>query len=92
MIGPLQPFRIERASGPRAAGAASKPSAKADAPGPAGSTAPSASATDAASQAFDGMVETRAEIEREHDALEALAMAEIKNEDAIMKKWIALIG
>ncbi len=28
---------------------------------------------------------------REHQALEALMQAQLKNEDEVMKKWIALI-
>ena len=41
--------------------------------------------------AFDYDAAERAEIEREHEALQALLMAFLKNEDEIMKKWIALI-
>ncbi len=41
--------------------------------------------------AFDYEAAERAEIEREHEALEALLMAFLKNEDEIMKKWISLI-
>lgn len=41
--------------------------------------------------AFDFDAAERAEIEREHEALQAMLMAWLKNEDEIMKKWIALI-
>ena len=33
----------------------------------------------------------QAELQREREALEALQMAQMKNEDAIMKKWIEMI-
>jgi len=33
----------------------------------------------------------QAEFEREREALEALTMQQLKNEDAIMKKWIEMI-
>ena len=42
-------------------------------------------------QAFDLAAAERAEIEREHEALQTMLMAWLKNEDEIMKKWIALI-
>jgi len=42
-------------------------------------------------QAFDFDAAERAEILREHEVLEALLMAHLKNEDEITKKWIALI-
>jgi hypothetical protein len=41
--------------------------------------------------AFDFDAAQRAEIERERAALQAMLMAWLKNEDEIMKKWIALI-
>ena len=41
--------------------------------------------------AFDFAVAERAELLREHEALQALLMEQLKNEDEIMKKWIALI-
>jgi hypothetical protein len=41
-------------------------------------------------QAFDLEAAERAEIIREHEALQALLMEHLKNEDEIMKKWIAL--
>ncbi len=42
-------------------------------------------------QAFDFEAAERAEIVREHEVLQALLMAHLKNEDEITKKWIALI-
>jgi hypothetical protein len=41
-------------------------------------------------QAFDFEAAERAEILREHEAIQALLMEHLKNEDEIMKKWIAL--
>ncbi len=41
--------------------------------------------------AFDFDVAERAELLREHAALQALMLEELKNEDEIMKKFIALI-
>ena len=40
--------------------------------------------------AFDFEIAERAELLREHEALQALLMEQLKNEDEIMKKWIAL--
>ena len=42
-------------------------------------------------QAFDFEAAERAEILREHEALQALLMAHLKNEDEITKKWISLV-
>jgi hypothetical protein len=42
-------------------------------------------------EAFDYDAAERAEIMREHEVLEALLMAQLKNEDEITKKWIVLI-
>jgi hypothetical protein len=41
--------------------------------------------------AFDFDTAENAELQREHDLLQALLMEELKNEDEIVKKWIALI-
>jgi hypothetical protein len=41
--------------------------------------------------AFDFEIAERAELLREHEALQALLMEQLKNEDEIMKKWISLI-
>jgi hypothetical protein len=42
--------------------------------------------------AFDYEMAERAEMEREREALEALLLANLKDEDEVMKKWIAMIG
>ena len=42
-------------------------------------------------QTFDYDAAERAEIVREHEVLQALLMAHLKNEDEITKKWISLI-
>jgi hypothetical protein len=41
--------------------------------------------------AFDYQSAETAELLREHEALQALLMEQLKNEDEVMKKWIALI-
>ncbi len=76
MTAPVQPVR-ERAATQRAPGTAH------DASG--------AQAVAAQAAAFDYEVAERAELLREHQALEALMQAQLKNEDEVMKKWIALI-
>lgn len=42
-------------------------------------------------QAFDFHLEEDAEMLRERNALADLLLAQLKNEDEILKKWIALI-
>jgi hypothetical protein len=42
--------------------------------------------------AFDYETELDAEAEREREALETLLLAQLKDEDEVMKKWIAMIG
>ena len=42
-------------------------------------------------QRFDLSNERKAEIMREEDAIRDLLMADLKNEDAYLKKWIELI-
>lgn len=42
--------------------------------------------------AFDYATELDAEAEREREALEALLLAQLKDEDEVMKKWIAMIA
>ncbi len=42
-------------------------------------------------EAFDFDAAERAEILREHTILQAMLMEQLKNEDEITKKWIALI-
>jgi hypothetical protein len=88
--GPVPPLRNDRTTAARGTLAA-----------PRGSSASSASGSDLSAddqskiasqrQAFDFEAAERAEIEREHEVLQALLMAFLKNEDEITKKWIALI-
>jgi hypothetical protein len=47
---------------------------------------------DAATAAFNLETEVTAEREREEAALEQLVLAQLKDEDEVMKKWIAMIG
>ena len=65
------------------------------APSSAAATDPDAAAQQAAiaaqHAAFDAELAERAELLREHEALQTLLMEQLKNEDEIMKKWIALI-
>jgi hypothetical protein len=42
-------------------------------------------------QAFDAAVRLRSEAEREMNALQAMSMEQIKRDDELLKKWIALI-
>jgi|GEM_PF-1867962 len=88
-MGPLTPLRNERIAPGRGTIAASRGSAASAA----GSDldAQQQSQIAAQRQAFDFEAAERAEIMREHDALQTLLMAFLKNEDEIMKKWISLI-
>lgn len=45
-----------------------------------------------AKAAFNYETELQAEAEREREALESLLLAQLKDEDEVMKKWIAMIG
>ncbi len=84
MTAPLLPPRSERAAPSR--GAAVQPAASD------GGLTPEQQAQIAAQhQAFDYDVAERAEMLREHEALQTLLLEQLKNEDEIMKKWIALI-
>ncbi|MDE2483108.1 MAG: hypothetical protein KGN02_13080 [bacterium] len=58
---------------------------------PKSKAAPVNGAHSAQAAAFDIALDERAELERERAALEALTMAQLKDEDAIMKKWIEMI-
>ncbi|MGB8909678.1 MAG: hypothetical protein WCC84_13115 [Candidatus Cybelea sp.] len=90
MIGaPVAAFRNERSTAGRGALAAPRGSAT---PATAPDLTPEEQARVAAQrQAFDYDAAERAELVREHEVLEALLMAHLKNEDEITKKWIALI-
>jgi hypothetical protein len=85
--GPILLLRNERSTAARAPAAprGSGPSAGSDPP------PEDQSRIAAQRQAFDYEAAERAEIVREHEVLEALLMAQLKNEDEITKKWIALI-
>jgi hypothetical protein len=89
MTGPLPPLRSERTVAARGALTAPRGS-------PASAAGSDLSAQQQAQiaaqrQAFDYEAAERAEIVREHEVLEALLMAHLKNEDEITKKWISLI-
>jgi hypothetical protein len=86
---PLPPFRNDRTAATRGTPAAPRGGASASSSSDLGSEQQDAIA--AQHQAFDYDAAERAEILREHEVLEALLMAHLKNEDEITKKWIALI-
>lgn len=85
---PFPPQRNDRSAAGRSTLAASRTNAVA-----AGSDLTAEQQAQLAAQraAFDYDAAERAEIEREHEVLQALLMAFLKNEDEITKKWIALI-
>lgn len=89
MGGPLPPLRNERSTAGRTALTAPRTSAPAS--GGSDLTAEQQAQIAAQRAAFDYEAAERAEIEREHEVLQALLMAFLKNEDEITKKWIALI-
>jgi hypothetical protein len=89
MGGSLQPVRHERSSAAR--GILAAPRATATAADASDLTAEQQAQISAQRQAFDFEAAERAEIVREHEVLEALLMAHLKNEDEITKKWISLI-
>ncbi len=70
-----------------------RPSAHAAA-GPATAATKAAADAGVASQsaAFDSSQAESAELQRELEALDEMMMAQLKDEDAILKKWIAMIG
>jgi hypothetical protein len=85
---PLQPARNERTAAARSSPAAPRGDGM---PAPSDAAAEQQGQIAAQRQAFDYDAAERAEILREHEVLEALLMAHLKNEDEITKKWIALI-
>jgi len=90
MNGPLPVLRPDRATAAR--GALTAPRGSSASSASSGDLAPEQQSQIAAQhQAFDYEAAERAEIEREHEVLQALLMAFLKNEDEITKKWIALI-
>jgi hypothetical protein len=86
MIAPLLPPRTDRGSPLRPVAAAPRGSAAGD-----DLTAEQQAELAAQHAAFDYDVAEKAEILREHEALESLMQEQLKNDDEIMKKWIALI-
>jgi hypothetical protein len=86
MTGPLLPPRGDREAAVRAAAAPRGAAAAND-----DLTAEQQAQLAAQHAAFDYQAAETAEILREHEALEALMEEFLKNEDEIMKKWIALI-
>ncbi len=89
MNGPILSVRTERTTAPRGSPAAPRDGADKAAEPAADADLQAQIATQR--QAFDYATAERAEIVREHEVLEALLMAHLKNEDEITKKWIALI-
>ena len=78
--------RTERGAAPRSLPVARQPVASTD------DLTPEQQAQLAAQHAaFDYETAERAELLREHEALQSLLLEQLKNEDEIMKKWIALI-
>ncbi|MFZ0031746.1 MAG: hypothetical protein WAK84_07730 [Candidatus Cybelea sp.] len=86
---PLPSIRSERVSAAR--GTVAAPRGGAAAADSSDLTAEAQQQIAAQRQAFDYDAAERAEILREHEILEALVMAHLKNEDEITKKWISLI-
>jgi hypothetical protein len=86
MSAPLLPPRDDRTTAVRAA--AARPAAGAP---PSDLTAEQQAQVAAQHAAFDFQAAESGEMLREHEALQALMMEQLKNEDEIMKKWIALI-
>jgi hypothetical protein len=54
-------------------------------------TTPQDAALEAQREEFDFVTRVRAETERELNALRDMAMEQMKNDDELLKKWIALI-
>ncbi len=88
MTGPLPPLRNERLAAGRGLLAAPRSAASASS---SDLSAEQQAHIAAQRQAFDYEAAERAEIIREHEVLEAMLMAHLKNEDEITKKWISLI-
>jgi hypothetical protein len=89
MTGPLPAQRNERATSAR--GSLAAPRGSTSMPAPSDSDGAQQQQIAAQHQAFDFVAAERAEILREHEVLQAMLMAHLKNEDEITKKWIALI-
>jgi hypothetical protein len=87
MTVPLQPLRPDRAPSARVTAAAPRSAAASGDD----LTAEQQAQLAAQHAAFDYQAAETAEMLREHQALEALLQENLKNEDEIMKKWIAMI-
>ena len=87
MTAPLQPLRPARVESARVTAAAPRSAGTADDD----LTAEQQAQLAAQHATFDYQAAETAEMLREHQALEALMQENLKNEDEIMKKWIALI-
>jgi hypothetical protein len=84
---PLLPLRPDRSTPARVTTAAPRSEAAA-----ADDLTPEQQAQIAAQHAaFDFQAAETAEMLREHEALESMMQEQLKNEDEIMKKWIAMI-
>ena len=87
MTAPLLPLRPDRSAPARATMAAPRSAAAA-----ADDLTPDQQAHIAAQHAaFDFQAAETAEMLREHEALESMMQEQLKNQDEIMKKWIAMI-
>lgn len=87
MTAPLLPLRPDRSAPARAPMAAPRSAAAAT-----DDLTPEEQAQIAAQHAaFDFQAAETAEVLREHEALESMMQEQLKNEDEIMKKWIAMI-
>jgi hypothetical protein len=87
MTAPLIPLRSDRSAPARATLAVARSAATA-----ADDLTPDQQAQIAARHAaFDFQAAETAEMLREHEALESMMQEQLKNEDEIMKKWIAMI-
>ncbi|MGC2635010.1 MAG: hypothetical protein WA215_12435 [Candidatus Cybelea sp.] len=85
--GPLPAYRSERAALGRSAHAAPRSTSSPASP----ESSDQQNQIAAQHQAFDFEAAEHAEILREHEVLQTMLMAHLKNEDEITKKWIALI-
>jgi hypothetical protein len=85
---PLLPLRPDRSAPARVTTAAARSAAAAAAD----DLTPEQQTQIAAQHAaFDFQAAETAEMLREHEALESMMQEQLKNEDEIMKKWIAMI-
>jgi hypothetical protein len=87
MTAPLLPLRSDRSAPARVTTATPRSAAAAT-----DDLTPDQQAQIAAQHAaFDFQAAETAEMLREHEALESMMQEQLKNEDEIMKKWIAMI-